>query len=277
MSRKTYVSHFHGLGQVDARHCEANRLATFCDWNPNYHAYRTELAKAGFFYTHFADEVECYWCELKRSGWTKFEKPLVVHRDINPTCAFFASDHNGSTVNKPDNIPIPVVKSWSVNNYHQVIRRFPQRLPTARGVQETDQTDEADVEVNPRPQFFGVNWRPSRRPRTDIVRLAGGYSEIATGEEPLYPDYRSEAKRLRSFNWFPQEKAVLAGPLYQSGFFHVGYSDAVVCYQCGVSLQDWRVGLDFPPLAHARWSPTCRLIDPRVRHFVQHEMQIIGQ
>nr|KAG5711055.1 hypothetical protein BaRGS_013789 [Batillaria attramentaria] len=61
-----------------------------------------------------------------------------------------------------------------------------------------------------------------------------------------------EGRRLDSFNNFPQEKAELVGPMCACGFFYMGLEDAVICYRCGLSRQDWRVGEDDPILEHAR-------------------------
>ncbi|KAK3585125.1 hypothetical protein CHS0354_034255 [Potamilus streckersoni] len=60
------------------------------------------------------------------------------------------------------------------------------------------------------------------------------------------------------------------------GFFYKGQSDRVCCYECGITLSNWRKG-DDPLLEHIRYSPECRhlatVIDPVFLASCKNEFQ----
>ena len=57
------------------------------------------LAQAGFFcFGNNADEVECFSCGVRRSGWQAGEDPFLVHRHLSPNCRFITSTQNSGNV-----------------------------------------------------------------------------------------------------------------------------------------------------------------------------------
>ncbi|XP_009072799.1 PREDICTED: baculoviral IAP repeat-containing protein 7 [Acanthisitta chloris] len=70
---------------------------------------------------------------------------------------------------------------------------------------------------------------------------------------------RSVARRLRTFQRWPQNSPVSAQELVEAGFFFVGPSDEVQCFCCGGVLKDWRPG-DCPIMEHLNFFPSCKYI-----------------
>lgn len=295
MPVETNFTAFHGLEDVNAKNCQANRMASFSECFRHFKVSVLKLAEVGFYWTRVEDEVQCFACGIKRRGWADGEKPLDIHKATNPLCPLFAPDNDDAPVNAPSNVPIPVTGGKDYT-WERCMRDVLQQTGhyNVNGTEETDLTDYSDVQIHPL-NFPGVNVRPIRRPRPannyNNLRLAGiprgadgitvpFTAQVAAGERPLYPVYRNESKRLRSFYSFPLDKIVLVKRMCRCGFFYTGYSDTVVCHYCGLSLGEWRVEEDDPRLVHARWRPDCPLANVNGPVFVQlaqREMQVVGQ
>ncbi|XP_050306385.1 death-associated inhibitor of apoptosis 2 [Anthonomus grandis grandis] len=67
---------------------EPNRLNTFTDWPADAPVSPQRIAKAGFFYTHNALEVECFSCGVKISNWNYGDQVMARHISLNPQCPF---------------------------------------------------------------------------------------------------------------------------------------------------------------------------------------------
>ncbi|XP_074013148.1 baculoviral IAP repeat-containing protein 7 [Numenius arquata] len=70
---------------------------------------------------------------------------------------------------------------------------------------------------------------------------------------------RNEARRLRTFQQWPDTSPVSARDLVRAGFFFVGPKDEVQCFCCGGVLKDWGPG-DWPALEHLKSFPSCKFI-----------------
>jgi hypothetical protein len=46
------------------------------------------MADAGFFYNKTTENFHCFNCNVVISSWKKGEKPMIVHKNKNPNCAF---------------------------------------------------------------------------------------------------------------------------------------------------------------------------------------------
>ncbi|XP_026475559.1 death-associated inhibitor of apoptosis 1-like [Ctenocephalides felis] len=73
---------------------------------------------------------------------------------------------------------------------------------------------------------------------------------------PEYPQYATEAARLRSYSQWPSSLKQRPGELSEAGFFYTGHEDRTLCFHCGGGLKDWEPE-DAPWEQHARWFPTC--------------------
>ena len=62
------------------------RLATLSALPPSVPVSRIKLADAGFYFRGQNDEVTCYSCNLRHSGWTREDNPMEIHRQLSPQC-----------------------------------------------------------------------------------------------------------------------------------------------------------------------------------------------
>lgn len=67
---------------------EENRLRTFTDWPANAAVDATRLAKAGFYYSGHALEVQCFLCGIKISDWNYGDQAMARHRQAAADCPF---------------------------------------------------------------------------------------------------------------------------------------------------------------------------------------------
>ncbi|XP_067410201.1 baculoviral IAP repeat-containing protein 7 isoform X1 [Emydura macquarii macquarii] len=70
---------------------------------------------------------------------------------------------------------------------------------------------------------------------------------------------RSEEKRLRTFQQWPESSPVSATDLAKAGFFFLGPGDRVQCFCCGGILRSWEAE-DQPMREHQKFFPTCKFI-----------------
>lgn len=70
---------------------------------------------------------------------------------------------------------------------------------------------------------------------------------------------RSEARRLRTFQQWPDTSPISPRDLAKAGFFFVGPGDDVQCFCCGGVLKDWALG-SCPIAEHLKFFPSCKFI-----------------
>ncbi|KAK7107422.1 baculoviral IAP repeat-containing protein 3-like [Littorina saxatilis] len=256
------------LGQNSTHHCEIKRLASFEKWQGDHPVFPIKLAKEGFVYHGQGDEVECHFCHFTKRDWRHGENPKEAHRSACPSCPLYSSSSSSSSNNNPlqgpSNVPIPEV---TVRNAGlQLAESAPPRPHDADQRPTSDEDDSIDLHQQHVQQEMGVNFRPGL-PREGVA-------------DSQYPDYGSLGKRLTSYNWdgFPVARVC---PLRLSGlgFFSAGVGDLVICYHCGLMLQDWQAP-DDPATAHARHRPACRHLQgvtgSRFVIMTQRELAVVG-
>lgn len=83
---------------------EAGRLESFdSDWphDDESPCSSANMAKAGFFFNGNSDQVKCFCCLVKLSGWEPdSDEPWSKHQQLSPTCKFasFGKEENELTV-----------------------------------------------------------------------------------------------------------------------------------------------------------------------------------
>lgn len=83
--------------QVTMRY-EMLRFCTLRSYPTENKPYKIRLAQAGFYYAKTGDEVVCYCCASRKNNWTENDRPLDIHRKLNPNCSFLVRN---SEVNVP--------------------------------------------------------------------------------------------------------------------------------------------------------------------------------
>ncbi|XP_054005935.1 putative inhibitor of apoptosis [Hylaeus anthracinus] len=77
---------------------EENRLQTFTNWPENAAVDAARIAKAGFYYSGQAVEVQCFLCGIKISDWNYSDQAMVRHREAAPDCPFVQNPSNTCNV-----------------------------------------------------------------------------------------------------------------------------------------------------------------------------------
>ncbi|KAK3100205.1 hypothetical protein FSP39_016263 [Pinctada imbricata] len=75
------------------------RTSTFSKFPRNSPVSTLMLSKAGFYYEGNADEVVCFKCDVKHRNWKHLDDPVIIHREISPSCPFVSSLESGNPVN----------------------------------------------------------------------------------------------------------------------------------------------------------------------------------
>jgi len=73
---------------------------------------------------------------------------------------------------------------------------------------------------------------------------------------PCHAVYSDITKRLESFTTWSHESSPPVDEFVRAGFFYTGTSNAVTCFYCNGSLQNWSA-TDNPITEHARWFGHC--------------------
>lgn len=97
---------------------------------------------------------------------------------------------------------------------------------------------------------FGILFRQAEE-KSDLSDLGVCYRA-----EPMFPRYRDEAVRSKSFAKWPVALRTTARSLWTAGFFYRGEGDETLCFQCGLGLREWR-DEDDPWVEHAKFAPRC--------------------
>ena len=79
---------------------ELLRLGTYKTWPRWAPVMPNRLARAGFFYSGIADEVQCFKCNRKIKQWHKGDRPMDKHRTVNAECDFVLGTD-------ASNVPLP--------------------------------------------------------------------------------------------------------------------------------------------------------------------------
>ncbi|VVC38797.1 BIR repeat,Zinc finger, RING/FYVE/PHD-type,Zinc finger, RING-type [Cinara cedri] len=66
-----------------------NRLASYKQGWPLDFLTPQQMAKAGFYYLRYTDNVRCKHCNLIFSNWIHSDDPIRRHKDLSPRCRFF--------------------------------------------------------------------------------------------------------------------------------------------------------------------------------------------
>ena len=90
----------------------------------------------------------------------------------------------------------------------------------------------------------------------DFQKIFYNYTGLIRYPIPMHKDYIHLSKRLQTFENWPISDTIKPEKIAKSGFFYKGFSDAVTCFHCGVSLAFWK-STDIPDEEHKKYSKTC--------------------
>ncbi|KAM8909303.1 E3 ubiquitin-protein ligase XIAP isoform 1-T2 [Spinachia spinachia] len=81
-------------------HLESDHMADFSEINSRVDSFRgsslaqrvpaERLARAGFYFTGYADRVRCFSCEKTVENWCRGDTPVERHKEVSPSCIFLS-------------------------------------------------------------------------------------------------------------------------------------------------------------------------------------------
>lgn len=220
-----------------------NRLDTFTRYKyPDTGVPFATLADAGFFCrserpADHPDQVECIFCQVKISNWSRDMDPIEQHIKFSERCEFVMGYHVG-------NIP---VSGKTSSDPIRGCNRSRHREPDICGSGPSSQSSSSSS--SPTPE--------------------SGHNEVYGScqlrhQVPAYPRYVTTESRIRTYpsNWdticpIPAERLADAGLFYNGPVHdpdHGSVHDAVTCFHCKRVIFNWEAGDD-------PWSEHQRLVD----------------
>ena len=88
------------VGAHESMKYEILRVCTYRNYPGEGKPFRIQMAGAGWYFASDGDEVVCYCCGLRKSGWQEIDNPMKVHELLRPTCDFLVK-------RSEVNIPVP--------------------------------------------------------------------------------------------------------------------------------------------------------------------------
>lgn len=219
----------------DIMKSEKNRLLTFSNW-PNSAIDPKELAKAGFYSTHFEDAVRCAFCDVEICRWEEGDNAMADHQRWSNTCPFVRGFNVG-------NIPLDSNENIDLSN-QDIYCRY-------------------GIEIRP-------NSVPENTNKSNLNKLG-----IVSHVPSAFKKYITLEARLQSYKEWPISIKQKPHDLAAAGLFYLGNGDRTVCFSCGGILKDWTPN-DNPWEQHARWFPKCSFVLAlKGQEFVSHATGII--
>ncbi|GLV43985.1 Death-associated inhibitor of apoptosis 1 [Carabus blaptoides fortunei] len=201
---------------------ERDRLLTYINW-PLHYMDPKDLAKAGFYSTHYEDAVRCAFCNVEICRWEEGDDPMADHQRWANNCPFVRGMNVGNIPMDPnDKVELPCRGQDTCGRYGIQVR--PNSVP---------ERSEQNIDLN----AYGIT--PNR--------------------SPAYPNYATLEARLRTFKEWPLSIKQKPDELAGAGFFYTGKGDQTMCFSCGGGLKDW-LEADDPWEQHARWFTKCSFV-----------------
>ena len=184
------------VGVQDSMKFEILRVCTFRTYPGENKPFRILLASAGLYFASEGDEVICYTCGIRRSGWNEYDKPMEIHKQLRPNCAFLLK-------NESVNVPIPELSADSLLKF-RVLEEVISSSGTApvltrqRNEQPTGRYGNFDLNTTESPQYRFFT------------------------PPPKHPQYAVQSVRSDSFNGWPENILQTPTVMAECGYYYAG-------------------------------------------------------
>ena len=184
------------VGVQDTMKFEILRVCTFRTYPGENKPFRILLASAGLYFASEGDEVICYTCGIRRSGWNEYDKPMEIHKQLRPNCAFLLK-------NESVNVPIPELSADSLLKFRVLEGVINSQdtapvLPRQRNEQPTGRYGNFDLNTTESPQYRFFT------------------------PPPKHPQYAVQSVRLDSFNGWPENILQTPTVMAECGYYYAG-------------------------------------------------------
>ena len=175
---------------------ELLRICTFRNYPSENKPFKIQLASAGFYYASERDEVVCYTCGLRKSGWVESDKPFEIHIQIKRSCEFLIkNDHV--------NVPIPDLPPENQSKFSALEALI-------------NSTDSIRMEENQRSgEASGIY------SNLDLSTSTSLPYRVFTSP-PKHPQYALMSIRLETFKSWPPNIPQTAQVMAECGYYYAG-------------------------------------------------------
>jgi hypothetical protein len=236
---------------------ESVRAGTFQKWpqrNVNFH----KLVSAGFYYESNGDEVICFSCNVRISGWVKSTHAFLMHRSLSPNCSFLKgtdiSINRIAVGSLPDPLAMPLVCASELRNIRE-------GFPFITGSCNLERPPIKDVRYN--------NYLPANGSLKEINTYYKSPVKIPASEKPnsvicieSFFQMMMNRREIR-LQTFKVNQWPLTTPnpeaMADSGFFYCLLNDHVQCAFCRCVIGGWSSESN-PLEVHRKIFPHCPFI-----------------
>ncbi|XP_065339942.1 baculoviral IAP repeat-containing protein 7-B-like [Cloeon dipterum] len=197
------------------------------------------LARSGFYYTGYGDNVRCTFCNLEVCKWGAGDTPDGEHKRWNSKCPFMLKNHI---------VPNIEIGSEQLNVSHDCLSagHRPCHISNPFASNETQ-----FKEYGPNFKFVIT---------LNHFLITPNDLNIKNWSSPFHPRYATLSSRNDSFkdSW-PKSCTQTPLELARAGFYSTGIEDQVICFHCNVALKDWAEN-DDPFILHCKWNQNCQYL-----------------
>lgn len=195
------------------------RLATLSALPSSVPVSRVKLADAGFYFRGQGDEVQCYRCQGRYSGWRTGDNPMGVHRRISPGCPHLAEmDRESLELGSRDFVG----HSQSVPNGHVAMPNLSDHAEDGeQGPVVQEPTNSRGASVSDTRAVDAVASQSAAMPLAASSTLMFPRPSLDLGGA-VYPMYQDMASRRRSYPTWDESRAPPLEQMVLSGFYYAG-------------------------------------------------------
>ncbi|XP_071800461.1 E3 ubiquitin-protein ligase XIAP-like [Asterias amurensis] len=224
---------------------EVLRRATFKTWPHSAPVSAGALARAGFFYKGSEDKVECFACRGQIREWEYGDSAFGEHKKHFPKCPFVRDIHY-------KNVPIDASNPLSGTTEQRSQEKAAGLFNAGQSETKKNQTGKKASGKPSKADGFEENkkthqGKPTRQPTMD------------SAEHETKLTFRSEYKRLLSFQNWPRDSPVVPRDLAKAGFYSLEKEDVVQCFACFGKINRWEQG-DDAQKEHEKHYPSCPFV-----------------
>lgn len=229
------------------------RKSTFANW-PNRDVDFRPLVSAGFYYAQKNDEVVCFSCGIKISGWTKDSHAYFLHRATAPTCKFLngydISINRLPVISHLSTVGLPMITS---SNFRIDVATIPLLVGCS--------LNRPPIDVKCGAEIYRKNYQELSASYKMMIKIPESSNpNIILDIDGFFVMMREEKQRLNTFmvcQW-PHEKPSPLD-LARAGFFYCLLNDTVQCAYCRSCLGGWDEQ-SIPASVHKMFFPYCDFV-----------------
>ena len=175
------------VGAHESMRFEILRVCTYRNYPGEDKPFRILLASAGWYFASDGDEVVCYCCGLRKSGWKEIDNPMEIHKQLRPSCDYLVR-------NSHVNVPIPELPAENAAKFRIFESNTSDSMPTGQS-RQSEEASNSDSD-NPQYRFFTP--------------------------PPKHPQYAQLSARLDSFRKWPTNIPQTAQIMADCGYYYAG-------------------------------------------------------